>query len=154
MILDRLENAESYYALHAGFAQACDYLRRTDFTRMSSGKHKVDGERLYVMLNKGPGRGRDAAKLEAHRRYIDIQYTIVGPDAIGWMPLQGCREVDTPYDAGADFCLFADRPGAWIGVPPGSFAIFFPDDAHAPMGADTGCQLLKAVMKVAVDWKS
>lgn len=153
MILDRLENAERYYPLHAGFAQACDYLRRTDFTKMAPGKHEVDGERLYVMLNKGLGRGREAAKLEAHRRYIDIQYTIVGPDDIGWRPLKACRQIDTPFDSEKDFGLFADRPEAWIAVPPGSFAIFFSEDAHAPMGAGTGCALLKAVMKVAVDWK-
>jgi hypothetical protein len=42
---------------------------------------------------------------------------------------------------------------AWITVPPGSFTIFFPDDAHAPMGAEIGCEFLKAVMKVAVDWR-
>ena len=153
MILDRLENAEQYYSLHAGFAQACDYLRRTDFTKMTPGKHEVDGERLYVMLNKGLGRGRDGAKLEAHRRYIDIQYTIVGPDEIGWRPLKACGRIDTPFDAEKDFGLFADRPESWIAVPHGSFAIFFPEDAHAPMGASTDCQLLKAVMKVAIDWK-
>ncbi|MBI3861668.1 MAG: YhcH/YjgK/YiaL family protein [Planctomycetia bacterium] len=153
MILDRLENLERYFPLNAGFAAACDYLRRTDFTKMSPGKHEIDGERLYVMLNKGPGRGRDAVKLEAHQRYIDIQYTIEGPDEIGWRPLKACRQVDTPFDAQKDFGLYADRPEAWVAVPPGSFAIFFPDDAHAPMGAGTGCELLKAVMKVAVDWR-
>jgi YhcH/YjgK/YiaL family protein len=153
MILDRLENAARYYPLHAGFALACDYLRRTDFTKMTSGKHDVDGERLYVMVNKGPGRGRDGASLEAHRTYIDIQYTIAGPDEIGWRPLAACRQIDTPFDAGKDFALFSDRPEAWIAVPPGSFAVFFPDDAHAPMGADKNCELLKAVMKVAVNWK-
>jgi YhcH/YjgK/YiaL family protein len=153
MILDRLENAARYYPLHAGFALACDYLRRTDFTKMAPGKHNVDGERLYVMLNKGPGRGRDGARLEAHRSYIDIQFTITGPDEIGWSPLAACRQIETPFDPGKDFGLFSDRPEAWVAVPPGSFAIFFPDDAHAPMGAGTDCELLKAVMKVAVDWK-
>ncbi len=153
MILDLLENAERYYLLNAGFKTACDYLRRADFTGMTPGKHEIDGERLYVMLNKGLGRGREGAKLESHRRYIDIQYTIVGPDDIGWRPLKACRQVDTPFDAQKDFGLFADRPEVWIAVPPGSFAIFFPDDAHAPMGAGTDCELLKAVLKVAVDWR-
>jgi YhcH/YjgK/YiaL family protein len=153
MILDRLKNAERYYPLNAGFAPACEYLRRTDFTTMTPGKHEIDGERLYVMVNKGLGRGRDGAKLEAHRRYIDIQYTIAGPDEIGWRPLQECRQIETPFDTQTDFGLFADRPEVWVAVPPGSFAIFFPDDAHAPLGAATDCNLVKAVMKVAVDWR-
>jgi len=153
MILDRLENAERYFPLHAGFQQACDYLRRTDFTRMTAGKHAVDGDKLYLMLNQGKGRGRRDVKLEAHRQYIDIQFTIVGPDEIGWKPIKACTHIDTPYDAQRDYALFADPPEAWIAVPPGSFTIFFPEDAHAPMGAATDCDLLKAVMKVAVKWR-
>jgi YhcH/YjgK/YiaL family protein len=153
MILDRLENANRYFPLHSGFSQACDFLRRTDFTKLAPGRHEVDGDRLFMMLNKGTGGGRENVKLEVHRRYIDIQYTIAGPDEIGWRPLKTCKKVDTPFDTEKDYGLFADRPEAWIAVPPGSFAIFFPDDAHAPMAASIGCGLLKAVLKVAVDWR-
>ncbi len=46
--------------------------------------------------------------------------------------------------------FFADRPETWFAVKPGSFAIFYPQDAHAPL-AGTG-ETRKAVMKVAVDW--
>jgi YhcH/YjgK/YiaL family protein len=153
MILDRLENASRYFALNAGFAQACDYLRRTDFTNMTPGRNEIDGDRLYVMLNKGFGRGREAVRLEAHRKYIDIQFTITGPDDIGWRPLAMCGQIHTAFDPQKDFGLFSDTPEIWVSVPPGCFTIFFPDDAHAPMGAPTDCQLLKAVMKVAVDYK-
>ncbi len=153
MILDRLENLDRYFPLHAGFRQACDYLRQTDYTKLTAGKHEVDGAKLFLMLNKGSGKGREGVKLEAHRRYIDIQYTIAGPDEIGWRPLAACTQIDRPYDAHTDFGLFADRPQAWVAVPPGSFAIFFPEDAHAPMGAGADCELLKAVVKVAVDWR-
>jgi biofilm protein TabA len=153
MILDRLENASRYFALNAGFAQACDYLRRTDFTNMPPGRNEIDGDRLYVMLNKGSGRGRDAVRLEAHRKYIDIQYTITGPDDIGWRPLAQCGQIHTPFDSQKDFGLFSDTPEIWVTVPPGCFAIFFPEDAHAPMGAPTDCRLLKAVMKVAIDYR-
>jgi len=45
--------------------------------------------------------------------------------------------------------LFADQPSTFVSVPPGSFTIFFPHDAHAPL-AGPG-RLKKAVVKVAVE---
>ena len=58
------------------------------------------------------------------------------------------------YDADKDFWLFSDRPKLWCPVPPGVFAIFFPEDVHAPLAAAPATALRKAVVKVAVDWNS
>jgi biofilm protein TabA len=38
-----------------------------------------------------------------------------------------------------------------VATPPGTFAIFFPEDAHAPMAGEG--LIHKVVVKVAVDWK-
>ena len=151
MILDRLENAELYYPLNPGFAAACEYLRKTDFSQLAHGRHEVDGDRLFVMINRVTGRGRERAKLESHRRYIDIQFTIAGPDEIGWRPVSECQQILVPYDSQTDMVLFGDKSDVWVAVPPESFAIFFPGDAHAPLGAPKNIELVKAVMKVAVD---
>ncbi|MBS0264119.1 MAG: YhcH/YjgK/YiaL family protein [Planctomycetes bacterium] len=148
-----MENAELYYPLNPGFAPACEYLRRTDFSALAHGRHEIDGDRLFVMINRVSGRGREGAKFESHRRYIDIQYTIAGPDEIGWKAVPECRQVEMPYDSQKDMGLFGDTPEIWVSVPPGHFAIFFPEDAHAPLGAPTIRPLVKAVMKIAVDWR-
>lgn len=150
MIFDCLANAARYETLNPGFRRAFEYLRTTDFSKLAPGRHEIDGSNLYLMLNQGKGRGRDEVKLEAHQQYIDIQYTITGPDEIGWRSLRDCIQVCSPFDAAKDFMLFTDRPEIWISVPPGTFTIFFPEDAHAPMGASVGTDLLKAVLKVAV----
>ena len=70
------------------------------------------------------GRGEDGAKLEAHRRYIDIQYTIEGDERIGWMPLARCTSPEGAFDEDKDVGFFADRPSTFVAVPPGSFTIF------------------------------
>jgi YhcH/YjgK/YiaL family protein len=151
MILDRLEQAERYFPLHPGFAAAIDYVRRTDFSGLPTGRHGIDGDRLYLMLNRGPGKGRGGAQLESHRRYIDIQFTLSGTDEIGWKPTPTCASVTVPFDGAKDIGFFGDSPDAWVAVPPRSFLILYPEDAHAPMGG-TGA-LEKAVLKVAVDWR-
>jgi beta-galactosidase beta subunit len=57
--------------------------------------------------------------------------------------------IDTDYDADKDIMFFKDPPDNWTPVPAGSFVIFFPQDAHAPL-VSSG-ELHKAVLKIAVE---
>jgi YhcH/YjgK/YiaL family protein len=150
MILDTLPNAARYGPLHAGFARAFAFLSTADLAALPAGRHAIDGDRMYVSIDHTDGRGEDGARLEAHRRYIDIQYTIDGDESIGWMPLARCASPDGAYDETNDVGVYADRPATWIAVPAGSFTIFFPHDAHAPL-AGRG-RLKKAIVKIAVDF--
>ena len=148
MILDDLANAARYFDLHPGFRQGLQFLAQSDLLSLDGGKHELDGERLFALINRDPGRGREGARLEAHRKYIDIQLLVSGNEEIGWRPTDECRHVTEPYDASRDILFFADPPHAWIHLPVGKFMIFYPEDAHAPL-ASTGPNV-KAVIKVAV----
>jgi YhcH/YjgK/YiaL family protein len=148
MILDTLAQADRYRALHPLFARAFDFLRTTDLTTLPTGRHVIDGEALFVIIEDRPGRRREEAKLECHRRYIDIQFVFEGVDEMGWKALSECRQLATDYDAARDICFFDDAPTSWIATPAGAFCVFFPDDAHAPL-VSAGC-IRKAVVKVAV----
>jgi len=148
MILDHLDNWRRYAALHPGFEGAFAFLERKDLVDLSAGQHPIEGEYLYALVIKEDGRGRDKTRLEMHKRYIDIQCTIAGADDIGWKPASQCAGVDQPYDAEKDVAFFADKPEAWVTTLPGTFAIFFPEDAHAPLGG-TGA-ISKVVVKVAL----
>jgi biofilm protein TabA len=92
------------------------------------------------------GRGHKGARLEAHRQYIDVQLTLEGIEEIGWSPLAACRP--SVFDTAKDIGFFDDRPHVWLTLPPAHFAIFFPSDAHAPLGGMG--KVRKAVVKVAV----
>ena len=148
MILDALGNSARYEALHPLFPAAFAFLRAPGIADLPVGKHAIEGERLLVIIGRDAGRTRGGAKLESHRKYIDIQLTLAGNEEIGWCPLAECREVSQPYDADRDIMFFADWPLAWSALPPGKFMIFYPEDAHAPL-AGVG-DLHKAVVKVAV----
>ena len=150
MILDSLDNANQYAVMHPGFEAAFDFLRATDLDALAPGRHGIDGERLYAMVVKGRGVGMAEAKMEAHRRYIDIQYVRAGEDLCGWLPTEQCGSIRQPYDPKGDCELFSDPAKAWVALPPGFLAIFFPFDAHAPMACDG--EVHKIVVKVAVAW--
>ena len=148
MVLDTLGRAERYAGLHPRFADAFEYLAHTDLAALPTGRTDIDGDRLFVILDRKDGRGREGARLEAHRRYIDIQFTIGGDEEIGWTPLAACTAADAPFDETKDIVFFSDAPASWVRVPRGSFAIFFPEDAHAPLGGRGA--LVKAIVKIAV----
>lgn len=151
MILDTLAKSARYAVLHPGFARAFTFLRETDVAALPAGRHPIDGDRIYVSIDHKDGRGRDGARLEAHRRYIDIQFTIDGDEEIGWMPLAACGSSPAGFDESKDVGFFDAPVTTWLAVPRGAFAVFFPDDAHAPL-AGRGL-LKKAIVKIAVDFQ-
>jgi YhcH/YjgK/YiaL family protein len=148
MIVDDLARGTHYAALHPLFARAFEFLAREDLASLADGNHAILDDRLLAIVARGQGRGPEQSPLEFHRRYIDIQYVVAGKDCIGWLPTPRCRQVSMPYDAERDVGFFADRPATWIDLTAGQFAIFFPADAHAPLGGSGAVH--KVVVKVTV----
>jgi YhcH/YjgK/YiaL family protein len=148
MILDTLAQAGRYPSLHPRLARAFDFLRDTDLKLLAPGRHAVLGDEIFAIVEACPGRARSEARLECHRRYIDIQLVLEGIDEMGWKPLADCVDPVADYDAAHDIRFFNDAPSSWIAVPAGSFCLFFPEDAHAPL---TGAAFIrKVVVKIAV----
>jgi YhcH/YjgK/YiaL family protein len=147
MILDKLSESDRYAALHPDFARSFEFLAKTNLGSLPAGRHDIEGDRVYVLIQHENGKGRNAARLEAHRAYIDIQYTFEGMEEVGWSPLDACRPPSGGFDEAKDIGFFDDdRPSTWLSVPPGLFAVFFPEDAHAPL-AGRGL-LKKAIVKI------
>ncbi|MDA0577571.1 MAG: YhcH/YjgK/YiaL family protein [Verrucomicrobia bacterium] len=148
MILDSLQHADRYAALHPGFAQAFAFLRSQRPADFEPGRVPIDGDRLFALPQLVPVRRRDQALLEAHQRYIDIQYVVSGHEEMGWRPRLSCIQPRDAFDAQTDVQFFDDLPDTWVSVLPGTFTVFFPEDAHAPSVASAPVQ--KVVVKIAI----
>ena len=148
MIFDTLANADRYAALHSLFPLAFEFLRNADLTALAPGRHPIEGERLFAIGETAQGRNRDQAKLECHRKYIDVQLVLEGLDEMGWKALRDCHAPLADYSSEKDIQFFGDAPASWIATPPGAFCIFFPEDAHAPLVSNG--EIRKVILKVAV----
>lgn len=149
MILDVLENAHRYLALHEEFAKAFDFLLRPNLKDLPVGKYEIDADRIYAIVSKEHGRRKEDALLETHEKYIDIQLVLAGTDDMGWKPKSLCKHPFGEYNQKNDEQIFTDEPDAWLSTKSGAFAIFFPEDAHMPL-ISSG-QIHKVIVKVAVD---
>lgn len=148
MILSNIAQSGRYAALHPLFPRAFDYIRNTDLFNLAPGRYHILGEDLIAIVEHLPGKTREMAKLEAHRRYIDIQLVLDGSEEMGWKPLADCHNPVSEHSMEKDIRFFHDAAASWIAVPPDHFCIFFPEDAHAPLvGSGT---IRKVIFKIAV----
>ena len=148
MIFSTLSQSDRYAALHPLFPRAFEYIRDTDLLSLAPGRYPIVDKQLFVIVENVAGRTREAAKLECHRRYIDIQLVLEGLDEMGWKALADCVDPGSDYSAEKDIRFFRDAPASWITTPPGAFCIFFPEDAHAPL-VFTG-HIRKVIFKIAL----
>jgi biofilm protein TabA len=146
MILSDKKDMLRYVNLHPRFKTAFEFLAATDLAAHPIESHAIDGKNLYANFSSGKGKTKHDARLEAHRQYIDIQYLIEGDEEIGWKELDHCMEVQNPYKEEKDVMFYADAPETWLKLVPGQFAVFFPEDVHAPMVSEGNVR--KVVVKV------
>ncbi len=148
MLLTTLVDSVRYENLYPGFSSALAFLRRADLEALPTRRHAVEGEQIFAIVERRDAVGRERAVLEAHRRYIDLQYTVSGDEIMGWRTLAECRQTRGDFEEARDVGFYEGAPLVWVPVPPGHLAVFFPEDAHAPL-AGSG-PLHKVILKVAV----
>lgn len=149
MIFSTLSQSSRYTELHPLFPRAFEYIRNTDLQALTPGVHDIIDKQLFVIVEEAHGRTRAEAKLECHRKYIDIQLVLAGLDEMGWKPLSDCHQPIADYNSERDIQFFDDVPDSWIAVPAGAFCIFFPEDTHAPL-VSSG-HIRKMIFKIAVE---
>lgn len=149
MILDTLSSSQTYDSLSPQFAKAFAWLRSADVAGLPDGKTLIDGDDVFVLVQRGLTKPLEAVKWEAHRKYADIQYVAAGKEAMFWEALE--RTQTGEYVAEKDFVPLETDTWTGLQVSAGSFAVFFPRDAHRPgiliPGADP---VVKLVVKVRV----
>jgi YhcH/YjgK/YiaL family protein len=151
MIIDLLSNAKLYVALGPAFIKAFEYLQQTNFHALVKGKYEIDGSRLFAIVNEYDTVDMAGEQMEAHKKYIDVQYIVQGAELIGHDFLCG-QTPSKVYDENADFMLFGEKPAFFSKLQEGQFAIFFPTDLHMPnIMIAQPVRVKMVVLKIAVE---
>lgn len=150
MILDTLSNASLYYGVHPLLERGLRYLAETDLASLPLGRHDIDGDRLFAIVQEYETKLPTQVSWEKHRKYTDIQYVVSGVERIGWANADGMKikEALPEHDA----WLLEDHEGDLLLVKEGFFAVFAPQDAHQPsLAAGNASSVRKIVVKVAMN---
>ncbi|BAM04772.1 YhcH/YjgK/YiaL family protein [Phycisphaera mikurensis] len=154
MIVDDIARLGRYAGLMPGVAQAAAWLDGRDLDALvAEGDRTIPlvGERLLVMPQTQPLKPREEARWEAHRRYADIQVVLGDREGFGWCPLRDDLTLSVPHDPERDVAFYegpAAGSAVWFGLNPGQFALFLPEDVHAPCLGAAGERVRKVVFKV------
>lgn len=149
MVIDHLENVGKYSNLGDRIALALKYISETDFSVIEKGKYQLDGDLVYAAVSEYQTKPIADCKIEAHKKYIDVQYIISGEEAMGLTLLKD-QQPSIPYNEEKD-CVFYEEPTSLVNFKSGMFAIYFPHDLHQPcISINEGCTVKKVVVKVMV----
>lgn len=146
MVVDKLENLEKYVSLNPLFAQAVEFLKSTDLDAHEIGKITLKEGELMVNFSQTRPKTKEEAKLETHNQFIDIQIPLSGVEVMGYTPRTDLPEEE--YNAEKDITFYKGLAKDYLTIAPGMFAIFFPQDGHAPGVTSDGVK--KVIVKVRV----
>ncbi|MEI6645963.1 MAG: YhcH/YjgK/YiaL family protein [bacterium] len=148
MIIDTLENVGRYECLNIRFKAAFHFLKNTNLAALQEGRYEIDGDRLFVLTQIYQTKPVADGKLEAHRKYIDIQFVVSGEEYIGYAPLADQKPV-APFQTEKDIGFY-HGDASLTKISAGMFAIFYPNDAHLPSRyLQVASGVKKIVIKVA-----
>lgn len=154
MIKDHIRNSSAYRPLGRAMATAMDYLAKTDFLSLAPGEYEIDGRRLFAVVQRKVLKPLADAMWESHHKYIDVQYVAKGNEVMGCVSMETAPPIAIEYDPKTDL-VFYKTSGDFVLVREREFAVFTPQDIHAPALKDASrhddAEVLKVIVKIAVD---
>ena len=150
MVVDTLRNCEQYYVFGERFQKAFEFLKKNDITKMELGRHDIDGDNVFILVQSYDSKSIDNCGFEAHRNYADVHFVAEGFQYLGYGPIERAGEPITEYDPKAD-AIFFEKECQFVLLQKGDIAIVFPHDVHMPQRrALVAVPVRKACIKVRV----
>ena len=146
MIKDNIRNCDLYAGVNPGFPIAFSFIKEVIAAPKEVGRYDLNAG-VFAFVQSYDSKPADLCKIEAHKKYIDIQFVLKGKELFGVADLatqtmyeDRFEEKDVAFYKG-DVDLLTLRDG--------DFVIVFPEDAHRPQQGD-GSHVEKIVVKVPV----
>ena len=146
MILDTLDRLEKYGFISPMMDKVLDFFRKTDLSALAPGRIDLQGDDLFVNVNRQGAQTRNEVPIEAHREYIDIQVPISSDEEMGFISAPFMPAPSKEYDSDRDVAFYPGLCDTYLNVRKGMFVVFFPGEGHAPAITKDG--ILKLIVKI------
>jgi len=150
MVIDKLENFKIYKGINKKLLPAFNFIINCKKGQIDEGKYKIEGDKIFGLVQRYYTQPSDKLVWEAHRKYIDLQYILKGTENIGYSHINNMQPISDYIDID-DYILFSGE-GSYLKLNEGFFAIFFPDDCHkVRIIEDDISEVKKVVVKISVE---
>lgn len=146
MILDTLDRLEKYGYISPLMDKVLDFFQKTDLSTLEPGRIVLQGDDLFVNVNRQGTLTRQEVPIEAHKEYIDIQVPISSDEEMGFIAASFMPAPSVPYSAEKDVAFFPGQCYTYLNVRKGMFTVFFPGEGHAPAITKDG--IIKLIVKI------
>lgn len=145
MIIDKLENSELYCS-NESLRKSFEFLKTLN-SDSEEKRYELD-DNIFAVIESYPTKPLSEGRLEAHRKYIDIQMVLSGEETICWHNINGLS-IETPYDVDKDILFFKlpEKIDSLTTLYKGTFMLLYPEDGHMPqIQAQERSEIIKKVV--------
>lgn len=154
MIFGHLNDRTTY----ASLAEKLPVLRRALAWIQSEGKDKDPGKYplesdMYADVQSTATQARENGRFESHEKFVDVQFCYEGGEVIEYAPASTLEPL-TEYNPDKDVRHYRvpSAPQTALRLIAGSFAVFFPGDAHLPKVSNgLHANVRKVVVKIPIE---
>ena len=124
MIFDTLNRLGQYRGICAGLDKLIDFTLAHDLNALPAGRNEIDGDLAWMNVNVAP-LVPETDLYERHLEHLDLQIPLDAGEIITVKPVE---ELEWDFEGETGFTH--GPAGTELHMVPGTFAVFFPGDAH------------------------
>jgi len=149
MIVGNIHHLQSW--LPQELAQAIEHIKAQVTDATPTGKHDIDGSRLFYLVSEDMTQPFSERRAEYHARYLDIQIVLKGQEGMTFSTLPaGAPDTDWLADKDIAFLPEGGEEKTFT-LSEGDFVVFYPGEVHKPLCAvGAPAQVRKVVVKLLV----
>ena len=131
MIIDQIDNWDKHFCDDA-WRMVFEFLSSVD-EDVATGRHELLGDDVFANVMNYQTMSPSEQIIEAHEKYLDVQVVLTGREMIHVYPATQLA-VDKPFDKMQDVVFYKHNGLVphQIELTPGTFAVFYPENAHSP----------------------
>ena len=152
MIIETINNRKRYQGVHPNIEKALAFIEEhKDDQELEDGVYTVVPDEVIVYVLSKESHARESAKMEIHKKFMDIHYMIDGAERCGIAPLPDISKID--YSDETDNGFWDCKDTYDVLIREGEFYAVWPMEPHCPLcnAEDKKKSVRKIICKVKVD---
>ncbi len=132
MLISSIKNYENILKFFPQLDIIFDFLLNNISNQTVDGRYCITKD-IYAIVSTSAPKPKKEQFLEAHKKYVDLQYVISNTDNIGWKFLDKSFRTYKKYNRKDDITFYKNKPDLFFKLKKEEFVVLFPEDTHIPL---------------------